>query len=82
MAAKEREWSGGERGGELGGVGSAWGSSASTLGRAGHVAKEVAHRAMHGRHAQGTCRPLEHFPKHVAENGVAGVGGDFGPLSV
>ena len=50
MVVEERAHSEGERG-ELGGVGSIWGSSASTLGRSGHVAKEEARGAIHGCHA-------------------------------
>ena len=42
-----------------------------------HTAVEVGLEVMHGLHAQGMRRPLEHFPERVAGNGVVGVGGDF-----
>ena len=45
-----------------------------------HTAVEVGSRAVHGCHAQGMRRPLEHLPEHVAGNGVGKVGAELGWL--
>ena len=52
--------------------------AAAPVEKQAHAAAVVVHRAMHGRHAQGTRHPFEHFTKRVVGNGVAGMGGDFG----